>query len=163
MGQILAKTTIPRERQRWEDFCPISAHCNYEVFFDFPILRLYGNFLKLVFRIILPTSHILVKNDNSEWAPRGRISPRFQPATITMNSRFSNFTALRNFSKTNSPNRHSRRVASCSKTRFFRGRRRWADFCPISARYNYEGFSLFQCYGFTELLRRLFFPNHHFR
>ena len=35
-------------------------------------------------------------------------------------------------------------------------RQRWADFCLIFARCNYEGFSLFRFCGFTELLPKLF-------
>ena len=43
------------------------------------------------------------------------------------------------------------------KTTILYKRQRWAEFCQISARYNYEGFSLSQFYGFTELSSKLFF------
>ena len=78
------------------------------------------------------------------------------PAAITRGFRFSNFTVLRNFCQNYFPNRHFRRAPSWPKTTILHKRQRWVDFFQIFARYNDEGFSLFQFYGFTELLPKLF-------
>ena len=74
MSHILVKTTILYKRQRWADVCR-----NY--FSEAP----------------LPMSHILEKRQFCTSANGGRISVRFTPTTITMDFRFSNFTALRGF------------------------------------------------------------------
>ena len=48
-SRILARTTILHKRQRRADFCQISPRYNYEIFFAFPILRLYGAFVETIF------------------------------------------------------------------------------------------------------------------
>ena len=76
---------------------------------DFPIFRRYGTFWKLIFLIITSDeSHFGQKRQFCASANGGRISARFSPAAITMWFRFSNFTALWHFPKTNFPNLHFR-------------------------------------------------------
>ena len=125
--------------------------------FAFPILRIYGTFWKLIPRIIASDeSHFGQKRQFCSIASCGRISSLFPPTTSTTASHFSNLRPYGAFLETNFPNHHPRWVTSCTKTTILRERQRWADFCPIFARYNYECFSLFRFYCFTEISPELF-------
>ena len=104
-----SKTTILRERQRWADSGPISAHYNYEAGCDCPILRLYGTFWKLIPRIITSDeSHFGQKRRFCVSANGGRISVRFPHPLQLRGDPLFQFTGLQNFPETNSPNIHFR-------------------------------------------------------
>ena len=84
----------------------------------------------------------------------GGFHPDFRPLQLRGISLFQ-FTDIRNFPETNSPNHHFRRSTFRSKTTILLELQRRADFCPIIAQYNYDGFSLLQFYGFTDLFWKL--------
>ena len=97
------------ERQYWGDFCKIPACCNYE---GFPMFRFYdftriprkafpesSFFEKVISRVITDDDPIFKFLHFWVSAISGRISARPTPATITRNSRCSNFTTLREFSE----------------------------------------------------------------
>ena len=118
------ETNFPNRHFRWAAFWPkrrFFASANdgrISVLFSHTtitrrvsIFQFYGlrDFRKLIFRITTSDeSHFDQKRQFCAIAYGGRISDRFSPTTITVGSRFANFTALRNFLETNSPNHHFR-------------------------------------------------------
>ena len=86
-------------------------------------------------------------------ADGGRISARLSPAAITRRFHFPILRMYRTF-KTNFQNRHFRRVAFWSKPAILMDRQRWADFSPIVARRNYDGFA-FSDFTILPYIRKL--------
>ena len=75
-------------------------------FFRFPILRLRGTFKNVISHIITSSgSHFRRKRRFRRNANCGEIHPYPYPLQLRGVFAFSNFTALRNFLKSNSPNR----------------------------------------------------------
>ena len=154
-----SKTTILRVRQRWVDFCLISPPpppppppYNYD---GFSLSQFYG-FTELCSKLFfsessISMSRILVKNDHFAQSPsvRGFLpdSPRYNYEGFSLFQLYG-FTGLpRNyFSESPLPMSHI-----LAKPTILRNHQRWSDFCHIFAHCNYEGFSIFQFYGFTEL------------
>ena len=162
MSHIFEKTTILYKRQRWADFCQIFARYNYE---GFSLFRFYG-FTELSPKLFsespLPMSHILVETTISHkrqrWADFCQIFANYNYEGFSL-FQFYGFTELspKLFSESSLPTSHI-----LAKTTILHKRQRWADFCQIFAHYNNEGFSLFQFYGFTELLPKVY-PNRQLR
>ena len=109
-------------------------------------------------------SHILAKNDKSARSPTVGGFQSDSPHTRYNYDGvfFSNFTALRNFLKTNSPNHHFRWVKFWSRTTILRDRQRWSDCSPIFDHYNYDGVSFSNCTALRHFPETNL-PNRHFR
>ena len=109
------------------------------------------NFRKLIFRISTSDeTHFGQKRQFRAIANGDRISGRFPLTTITRDFRFSNFTALRIFSKSicriaTSDESHLGQNDNFAKAPTVGGPH------PDFAHYNYEGVPIIQFYGFTEL------------
>ena len=159
MSRILAQSTILYNRQRWGDFCHISARYNYE---GFPLFQLYG-FTELSPKLLpessLPMSQILAKTTISHklqrWVDFCQIPACYNYEGFPL-FQFYGVPELspKLFSESSLP-----MGQILAKTTISHKLQLWVDFCQISARYNYEGFSLFQFYG---TLVNLFFLNRHF-
>ena len=136
-----SRTSLLRDRRRWADFSTTSTRYKYE---GFPMFRFYG-FTELFKKVI----HRIATSDESHSVGVFQPDPRYNYDAFPL----SQFTDMRNFLKSNSPNRQIRGSTFWSKTSISRERRRWADLSHISARCNYERIALFQFYGHTWLFK----------
>ena len=128
-------------------------------FSNFTALR---NFWKLIPRIITSDeSQLGQKLRCGVRANGGEISVRFSPAETARNSTFPILRPYGDFWKLISRTVTSDESHFGQKTTILRERQQWADFGPISPRYNYR-VCAFPILGFTELLETNF-PNNHFR
>ena len=117
------------------DFRPPQLRCG----FHFPDFAISACFVELISRVITPDEPHFGQNGHSEGAPTlGGFRSYFRPTQLRAVSyfQFYDFTVLLGtiFRIATSGGSHFG-----SKTAILRGRQRWVDFGPISARRTYEG------------------------